>query len=65
MDKGSDSTKEISENLIDAAAKLDLEEAKKLLALGANPNHVRYTDSDCWYAGNTHTPLYVAVNGDF
>jgi ankyrin repeat protein len=35
---------------------------KELLEQGANPNYVRYTDSDCWYSGNTHTALYSAVH---
>ena len=32
------------------------------MKLGANPNHIRYTDSNGWYSGNTHTALYSAVH---
>lgn len=38
---------------------------KILIEKGANPNYVRYTDSDAWYSGNTHTALYTAVHSNF
>lgn len=37
----------------------------ELIDRGADPNFIKYTDSNCWYSGNTHTALYSAVNAKF
>ena len=53
--------KESNEKLMHAAAQLDTKEVRRLLALGADPNYVRETASNTWYAGYTETPLYSAI----
>lgn len=56
---------QLSEDLIDAAKVHDLITVQDLIKKGADVNYVRYTDSDCWYGGNTHTALYEAVHSEF
>ncbi len=55
----------LDEQLIDAAGQHNLQKVMELIEKGANPNYVRYTDSNCWYSGNTHTALYTAVHTTF
>ena len=56
---------DLSEKLIDAAHSHNLKEVQALLKQGANPNHIRRTNTNGWYSGDTHTALYEAVHSDF
>lgn len=51
--------------LIDASSSHNLDEVKRLIKAGANPNYVRYTNQNGWYSGDTHTALYNAVHAKF
>lgn len=48
-----------------AAKKCDLDKIKELISSGADVNYVKYTGANCWYIGDTHTPLSQAFDYQF
>ena len=48
--------------MLEACQNLDIKEVQELLSEGADVNFVESTGANCWYSGDTTTPLYEAIS---